>query len=135
MLRNGIIHPELIRQLALCGHGDKLLIADANYPLDQESGNAVKIYLGLRRGLPSVTQVLESVLWAVNVEKAEVMEPGDGSEPAVFADFASLLDGCPLEKLSRSAFYQAGADTKVRVAVATGEERVFANILLTIGTI
>lgn len=134
MLKNGIIHPELIRQLALCGHGDKILIADANYPLAQESGNATKIYLGLRKGLPTVTQVLENILQAINAEMAEVMEPGDGSEPAVFGDFIALLGDCPLKKLSRDAFYRAGGDLKVRIAIATGEERVFANILLTVGT-
>jgi L-fucose mutarotase len=133
MVKSGLIHPELLRELALCGHGDKVLIADGNYPLAQETGDAAKIYLGLRAGTPQVTQVLETLLETVNIEKAEVMEPGDGTTPPVFDEFSRLLGGMPLEGISRGDFYRACADPKVRVAISTGEQRVFANILLTIG--
>ncbi|MFQ8759286.1 MAG: SIS domain-containing protein [Intestinimonas sp.] len=33
MLTGACIHPDLMRVLSLCGHGDKVLIADGNYPL------------------------------------------------------------------------------------------------------
>ncbi len=46
MLKGKLIHPELIHQLALCGHGSKILIADGNYPLEEKS-SGVKIFLGL----------------------------------------------------------------------------------------
>ena len=40
MLTGKCIHPELIRVLSLCGHGDKVLIADGNYPLASKTGDA-----------------------------------------------------------------------------------------------
>ena len=47
MLKNGCIHPQIMQALSLCGHGDRILIADGNYPLAQRSGDAQKVYLGL----------------------------------------------------------------------------------------
>lgn len=46
MLTGKLIHPELIHQLSLCGHGSKLLIADGNYPLAEKTGNAKKSISG-----------------------------------------------------------------------------------------
>ena len=54
MLTGACIHPDLMRVLSLCGHGDKVLIADGNYPLASRSGGAEKVYLGLAPGLPTV---------------------------------------------------------------------------------
>ncbi len=134
MLKGKLIHPEIIAALAKCGHGSKILIADANYPLAEKTGSAEKVYLGLQRGLPTVTDVLDAVLSAVNVEKAEVMLPEDGSEPEVFAQFRERLDGMELTGLSRYAFYNACMEEgAIVLAVSTGEQRIFANILLTIG--
>ena len=84
-------------------------------------------------GLPSVTDVLGAVRNIVNLEKAEVMQPGDGSEPEVFEQFQSMLGGMELEKLGRYEFYDACGETTVRVAISTGEQRTFSNLLLTIG--
>ena len=133
MLTGKCIHPQLIKALSLCGHGDKILIADGNYPLATKSGQAEKIYLGLMPGLPSVTDVLGAVRNIVNLEKAEVMQPGDGSEPEVFEQFQSMLGGMELEKLGRYEFYDACGETTVRVVISTGEQRTFSNLLLTIG--
>ena len=50
MLTGKLIHPDIMAALALCGHGDKVLIADGNYPLDSKSGEAETVYLGLTPG-------------------------------------------------------------------------------------
>lgn len=133
MLKGKLIHPEIMAALALCGHGDKVLIADGNYPLDSKTGDAELVYLGLEPGLPAVTDVLDAVLSAVNVEKAEVMDPADGTTPAIFGEFESLLGGMELKKLGRYEFYDACCVPSVRLAISTGEQRTFANILLTVG--
>lgn len=131
MKKSGAIHPELLHQLSLCGHGDMILIADGNYPLASESGCAEKIYLGLCAGAPTVTQVLHVLLQEINIEAAAVMMPE--KEPEIFTEFRRELGFSDLKKLSREQFYQAAQDRKVRIAIATGEQRVFANILLTVG--
>ena len=61
------------------------------------------------------------------------MQPADGSEPPIFAEFRERLPGLRLEMLDRYAFYDACCEPDVRLAISTGEQRVFANILLTVG--
>ena len=133
MLKGKLIHPDIMAALALCGHGDKVLIADGNYPLDAKSGDAKKVYLGLTPGLPTVTDVLAAVQSAVEIEKAEVMEPGDGTTPEIFGEFTEMLGGMELGKIGRWEFYDECCKESVRLAISTGEKRTFANILITIG--
>ena len=133
MLTGTCIHPDILRVASLLGHGDKILIADGNYPLASKTGDAEKIWLGLRPGQPTVTDVLETLLSVLNVEKAEVMEPGDGSEPEIFGAFRKLLGGMELDGLERFAFYDECGKKTLRLAISTGEQRTFANILLTVG--
>lgn len=134
MLTENLIHPELLHQISLCGHGSKVLIADGNYPLLEKTGNAKKIYLGLCPGTPTVTEVLHALHSVCSFEKAEVMLPEDGSEPEIFAEFRRELPGLKLEGLGRCEFYDACMTPGAIVfAVSTGEKRTFANILLTVG--
>ena len=133
MLKGKLIHPDIMAALALCGHGDKVLIADGNYPLDSKTTDAELIYLGLTPGLPTVTDVLAVLQTVVCVEKAEVMDPEDGSTPEIFGVFRQMLGGMELQGLGRYAFYDACCEPGVRLAVSTGEGRTFANLLLTIG--
>lgn len=133
MLKGNLIHPDIMATLALCGHGDKVLIADGNYPLDAKSGNAEKVYLGLTPGLPTVTAVLAAVQSAVEIEKAEVMEPGDGTTPEIFGEFTQMLGGMALDRIGRFDFYDECCKECVRLAISTGEKRTFANILITVG--
>lgn len=134
MLKGKLIHPDIMAALALCGHGDKVLIADGNYPLDSKTGDAELVYLGVTPGLPTVTDVLAAVQSVVNIEKAEVMDPADGTEPEIYKEFSAMFDGMELNKLGRYEFYDACCEKPVRLAVSTGEQRLFANILLTLGT-
>lgn len=134
MLTTKLIHPQIMAAVAKCGHGSKILIADGNYPLAEKSGNAEKVFLGLIPGLPTVTDVLDALLSVINVEKAEVMVPDDGSEPPIFAEFRDRLDGMELTGLGRWEFYDACmAENAIVLAISTGEKRVYANLLLTVG--
>lgn len=133
MLKGKLIHPQLMAALSMCGHGDKVLIADGNYPLDSKTSEAELVYLGLMPGTPTVPEVLEAILSVVNVEKAEVMDPADGTTPEIFGTFQEMLDGMELDLLGRYEFYDACCEKPVRLAISTGEKRVYANLLITIG--
>lgn len=134
MLKTDCIHPDIIRVLSLCGHGDKILIADGNYPLASKTGDAERIYLGLKQGSPTVTEVLEVIGKTINVEKAEVMVP-EGETPPIFAEFKKILGGIKLEGLNRFEFYDVCGQPDVRLAISTGEQRTYANILLTVNVV
>lgn len=133
MLTTKLINPEIMAALSKCGHGSKILIADGNYPLAEKTGNAVKVYLGLTPGVPTVTQVLEALHSVCNFEAAEVMVPEDGSEPEIFGEFRKEL-GLELKGLGRYEFYDACMqENAIVLAISTGEKRTFANLLLTVG--
>lgn len=132
MLKTACINPDIMSALTNCGHGDKVLIADGNYPLFTKSGNAKKVFLGLTEGVPTVTQVLEVINQCVNIEKAELMQ-SDGQTPAIFKEFTQILGNIPMEEIERHAYYEACQAENLVLAISTGEKRVFANILLTIG--
>lgn len=132
MLKTACINPVIMKTLSLCGHGDKILIADGNYPLDSKTGTATKVYLGLTSNVPEVTQVLETLSHVINIEKAEVMVP-EGEKPPIFDEFTKLLGGMELDGLGRYEFYDACCQPDVRLAISTGEKRIYANILITVG--
>lgn len=133
MNKGKCINPCLLAAISRLGHGDRILIADGNYPLDSKTGDAEKIWLSLSPGLPTVTDVLDALLSVINVEEAAVMQPSEGPEPGIFAEFDTLLDGMQLRRLDRFGFYDECAKSSLRLAIATGEKRTFANLLITVG--
>jgi len=136
MLNGQLIHPEILEALGRAGHGSKVLIADGNYPFATAVGpRARHVFLNLRPGLVSVTDVLGVLAPAIPIEAAAVMMP-DGEPPAIFGEFRALLpEGLALQPLDRLAFYAAAKDESVALLIATGEQRVYANLLLTIGVV
>jgi L-fucose mutarotase len=137
MLRFPLIHPPLLAALGAAGHGARILLADANYSHSTNiSPRADLVHLNVRPGLVTVDQVLEPVLASVPVEAVSVMRPDDGSTPAVFARYRELLgEDLPLQPLGRLDFYAAGRADDLARGVATGDDRLYANVLLTIGFI
>ncbi|PMP82287.1 MAG: RbsD or FucU transport, partial [Roseiflexus castenholzii] len=96
---------------------------------------AQRVYLNLAPGLLTVTDVLAVLADAIPIESAHVMVPDTGPEPAIFTEFRALLPHLMLQPLGRFAFYDAARAPDTALVIATGERRVYANILLTIGVV
>jgi L-fucose mutarotase len=136
MLKYKLIHPELLSALARAGHGSRLLLADSNYPHDTGApAGARRIYLNLAPGLVNVTEVLKVLSDAVPIEAAHFMLQDDGNEAPVVAEFRTLLPEVALQPVERFAFYNLARDPLTSIVVATGEQRLYANLLLTVGYI
>jgi L-fucose mutarotase len=136
MLKSRLLHPEILGVLGGSGHGGKVLIADGNYPFNTRANPAARrVYLNLAPGLLTVTDVLEALLTAIPVEAADVMITDSGAEPEIYADFRRLLPGLALTATERFQFYDKCLDRDVCLVIATGEQRLYANILLTIGVV
>lgn len=136
MLRYKLLHPEILAALGSAGHGSQVLIADGNYPFATGAApRAQRVFLNLAPGILTVTQVLSVLSEALPIEAAHVMVPDDGTEPPIFEEFRALLPNVELQHLGRFQFYDAARDTDVALVIATGEQRVYANILLTIGVV
>jgi L-fucose mutarotase len=159
MLKTPILHPQILAALGRAGHSSKILaalgraghsskilIADGNYPHHTKRGpNADVVFLNFAPGLLNATDVLSGILNVVPVELAEVMEPmrtgayAMTNDPPIFEDFRRLLKArnaaLNLTKLERSAFYEAAGSKDVTLTIATAEQKIYANILLTIGVV
>jgi L-fucose mutarotase len=134
MILGDLIHPQLLSALASTGHGSKILLSDGNFPhVTGAAAGATRIYLNVSPGLLSVDQVLAALISAVPIEAAETMSPPDGDEPPAISGYRAALRGVEFTGHERAAFYAAARHPDVAIVVATGDQRVFANLLLTIG--
>ena len=144
MMRTQIMHPELLAGLARCGHGSKVLVADALFPHATGAEPSVpRVQLNLSPGMVPADLVVRLLGEACHLEAAEFMaDPGGpgGESPAV-ADYRTILadhrhaGGAELTwaPIERMAFYEACWQREVGLVIATGDVRPYANLLLTIG--
>lgn len=137
MLKTKLLHPEILGVLGQAGHGSAVLVADGNYPFSTGSPvMAEKVFLNLMPGMVKVTDVLEALVATIPIEAAAVMVPDDGAEQPIFAEFRRLLPkDVELTKLGRFSFYDEARSANTALVIATGEQRVYANLLLTIGVV
>jgi len=132
-----LLQPDILSALARAGHGSCVLIADGNYPFSTQSpADAVRVFLNLRPGMVQVPDVLEVLRDTIPIEQATMMATSDGQPAAIHQEFLKLLPaGVPTRSLPRAEFYAAVTQPTTALVIATGEERRFANILLTIGVV
>jgi L-fucose mutarotase len=136
MLKTKLLHPEILCALGSMGHGSRILIADGNFPFKTHTpAAAAKVFLNLMPGVVPVTQVLEALVETVPIESASVMVPPDGAYQPVFDEYANHLPGVEMKRYKRLEFYQEANAGQTGLVIATGEQRRFANLLLTIGVI
>jgi L-fucose mutarotase len=136
MLKGALLQPQILAALARSGHRGQVLITDGNYPHSTKANpRAELVFLNLAPGLVSVTQVLEALISTVPLEKAAVMRRDDGGNVPIWAEFETLLPDVSLEPLALFDFYAAAQSPDVCLVIATGEQRQWANLLLTIGVV
>lgn len=142
MLKSSLLHPEILHALGRSGHGSKVLISDGNFPHWTKRGpNAQLVYLNVAPGLLDVVQVLKLLVTSIPLEAANVMDYARTGpyalteEPRIWGDFRRELPGMELVKLERFKFYDAASAPDVCLTIATGEQRIYANLLLTIGVV
>jgi L-fucose mutarotase len=137
MLKYRLTHPELLAAIAGMGHGSQIMLADSNYSVDINSHpGAKRIYLNLAPGMIAITDVLAVLLDAMPVEAAHHMLMDDGQAPPIAEEFRRMLpQQVPLEAYRRFDFYDAVKRPTTSVVVATGEQRLYANLILTMGVV
>ena len=114
-----------------------MLIADGNYPFSTGCPpTAAHVFLNVRPGLVDGPGILAPLVATIPVESAMVMEPADGAPVPVHAEYAKLLPAdLPMTRLKRHEFYAEARSAETALVIATGEQRRFANLLLTIGVV
>ena len=144
MLKHRLIHPKINEVLGKAGHHSKVLIADGNYPASSTLGpRAELVCLNLSPGIVTCTQVLEAVLSAIPVERANTMmyeKTGPyalSEDPPVWAQYRRAMKEAglapELEPIEKWDFYQAVNTSDHVLTIQTADQQRFANLLLTIG--
>jgi L-fucose mutarotase len=144
MLKHRLIHPKINEVLGRAGHHGKILIADGNYPASSAIGpNAELVSLNLMPGVVTCTQVLQAVLSAIPIERANTMmyeRTGPyalSEDPPVWGEYRRELKdaglGLDLEPIEKWDFYKHVATPDHILTIQTADQQRFANLLLTIG--
>jgi L-fucose mutarotase len=82
----------------------------------------------------TVDDVLAPLLTAVPIESVTAMLPDEGTRPECRRGYEQLPGpGLPLRPVERLEFYRTCREPEVAVCVATGDDRLYANLLLTVG--
>jgi L-fucose mutarotase len=146
MLKSSLLQPQILEALGRAGHSSKILIADGNYPASTRLGpNARLVSMNLMPGVITCTQALEALLSAVPIEAAAGMQYATTGpyalkeDPPIWSDFRRLLaassSGVELTTIERFAFYDAAGAPDVALTIQTADQRIYANLLLTIGVV
>lgn len=138
MLKTDIIHPELLRGLAMAGHGARILVADGNYPVTVKSSlNAEMVFLNFVPGAIDGVSVISALAKTIPIESAMYMTPESGEMPAIVGQYQSIINiagkRTPFTPLGRFEFYEEASSPDTALVIATGEQRVYANLLLVVG--
>ncbi len=133
-----LISPELLKVLSQMGHGDEIVLADANFPTENYGQRPIRA-----DGI-SVVALLEAILPLFPLDQYDqsnfvLMEvvPGDPYEPVIWKDFEKVLHrfepDAQVQYLERFAYYERAK--KAFAIVASGEKAKYANIILKKGVV
>jgi len=144
MLKHQLIHPKINEVLARAGHHSLILIADGNYPVSTKRGpNAELACLNLAPGIVTCAQVLATLLTAVPVDHVNTMgiPPDDPyaqkGEPPVWSEFRQIVRASRLKtklvSIEKWDFYEKVTSPDHVLTIQTGDQALWANLLLTVG--
>ena len=134
-----LISPELLKIMMEMGHGDELIIADANFPaasiaqrLVRADGHAIPEFLDAILQLYPLDQYVERPIALMQVV------PGDPVATPIWRQYQQIIEARtsikePFEIVERFAFYERAK--KAYAIVATGESAQYANLILKKGVI
>ncbi len=134
-----VISPALLKILDEMGHGDEILLADANYPV--ESAGVKNNSLVVRADGIGITKILEAILKILPLDtfleyNVTLMMPEKG-EPEIWKDYEKVLgesmEEVRIKRVPRFEFYDIAS--KSYAIVATGERALYANVILRKGVV
>ncbi len=144
MLKHQLIHPKINEVIGRAGHHSLILIADGNYPASSKRGpQAELVCLNLSPGIVTCSQVLAAVLSAAPIDRVNVMGiPADDpyaihGEPPVWNEYRAIVKNAglslKLEPIQKWDFYQAVTSPDHVLTIQTGDQALWANVLLAVG--
>ncbi|MDO5690693.1 MAG: RbsD/FucU domain-containing protein [Tissierellia bacterium] len=133
------LSPELVKIMMEMGHGDEIVLADGNFPsariaqrLVRADGlDASSLLKGILELFPLDTKYSPEQVFLMEVT------PGDDYQPEIWEEYKGILDESEEEYsigfVERFAFYERAKEAYA--VIATGEEALYANIILKKGVL
>ncbi|MBQ7784038.1 MAG: L-fucose mutarotase [Oscillospiraceae bacterium] len=141
MLKNipKILSPELLKTLMEMGHGDEIVIADGNFPAETIGQRVIRCDgHGVCELLDAIMKLFPLDTYTEKPVMLMEVVKGDPVVPTIWDKYKDIIntyepENCKIEMIERFAFYER-AKTAYAV-VATGEEEIYANIILKKGVV
>ncbi|MDO4762095.1 MAG: L-fucose mutarotase [Corynebacterium sp.] len=139
MLKNipPVLSPDLVKAMMEMGHGDELVLADANFP-----GHSLGVPVVRADGL-GVPELLNAVCTLMPLDQYNdfqyfLMETvGDDPTPTIWAKYREIIATHDPKavggQVERFAFYEQAK--KASVVVMTGETALYGNIIVKKGVV
>ncbi len=135
-----ILSPDLLKILMEMGHGDQIVIADGNFPSANYAQRLVRL------DGHNVPEILDAILQFFPLDPyveqpvglMEVVK-GDNVKPVIWDTYKELIakhGGKPEEQIQfveRFTFYEKAK--QAYAVIATGEEALYANVILQKGVV
>jgi L-fucose mutarotase len=134
-----ILSPELVKVLMEMGHSDEIVLADGNFPA---ASHGVRLIRCDGHGIPELLDaILKLFPLDSYVEKpVAIMQkvPGDPVETPIWDTYRSLIESRTgltnqIEHVERFNFYDRAKSAYA--VVATGEQALYANVILKKGVV
>ena len=137
-----ILSPELLKVLCEMGHGDRIVLADGNFPAESVGKDAMVIRLdghGVPELLDAVLQLFPLDTYVLHPVKLMAVVAGDRVETPIWNTYKEIIGrhdrrgSATIEEIERFAFYEEAK--KAYAIVATGETAIYANVMLQKGVV
>ena len=138
-----ILSPELLKVLCEMGHGDRIVIADGNFP-SETIGKYSKV---IRMDGHNVPELLDAILKFFPLDTytdkpvslMQVMPEDPTPRPPIWQEYTEIVCKYDIRgaeaigEIERFAFYEEAK--KSYAVIATGESAVYANVMLQKGVV
>ncbi len=136
---NPLLSPELLKILCEMGHGDEIVIADANFPSANFGQRCVRMDgISGPDVLDAVLSVIPLDTYADNFILMELVPDDVGKiNPVIWKEYEKIASehdkNLKIGSEERFAFYERAK--KAYCVIATGEKAIYANIIIKKGVL
>ncbi|MDA3938839.1 MAG: D-ribose pyranase [Spirochaetia bacterium] len=128
MKKEGILNKDISELVASMGHGQRVLIVDAGFPIPIESG---RIDLALVCGIPTFLDTLKAALKDLQVESVIIAHEMSEKNPKLYNQLQDVIGDIPIVSISHNELKEQSCNSSG--IIRTGECSPFANIVLISG--
>lgn len=131
-----ILPPDLVKIMMEMGHGDKIVIADGNFPCHSVGQRVVHLD---GHNVPEIMEAMLKLFPLDTYSKPVALMsivPGDNVETPIWETYRQLIKphtNDDVTFIERFAFYEEAK--KAYAVIATSEKALYANVMLTKGVV